>query len=93
MSSGKKGGEEVGGLTSSGDAHRARDGCDLGVLEQARVGGEPEIRTLALGQESEAVPASETVSRHGDLRSPGHVAQVVDGRRDLRVGHLGRVVQ
>lgn len=73
------------------DADRPRDGGDLGVLEQARVGGEPDVGAPALGQEPEAVPAAEAVAGDGDLGGAGRVAQVLDGGGDLGVGRVGPV--
>lgn len=74
-----------------GEADGLGDGRDLGVEQQARVGGEADVDVSAGAEEAEGVLSAKAVAGDGDLGDAGAAAGPGDGLGDDGVD-VGRAV-
>lgn len=84
-------GREHGVGLGESEADGLGDGRDLGVEQQARVGGEADVDVAAGAEEAEGVLAAEAVAGDGDLGNAGAAAGPGDGLGDDGVD-VGRAV-
>ena len=86
------GGQQHAVLLGVGDADGASDGGDLVIEENAGVGGEGGVDTLAGGQKAEGVLAAPAVAGDSDLGDAGLAARERNGLGNDGVLSLGRVL-